>query len=90
MTQVVDILPEPTTGPIPSYGLGLMHFRNAPLGDSFGHGGGGPGYTTYATHFPNLRGKRVSIAIVLNKSMPQTPFSLANDIINHYVEVDTR
>jgi hypothetical protein len=44
------------------------------------------GYTTYATHFPNLEGKSVSISLVLNKNLPQTPFHLTEKIITHYVD----
>ena len=86
MTKTVDVLPNPPEESVPSYGLGLMHFRKSPRGDAYGHGGGGPGYTTYATHFPNLDGKRVSISLVLNKTLPQTPFGLAEKIIAHYVK----
>ncbi len=86
MTKTVDVLPNPPEESIPSYGLGLMHFRKSPLGDAFGHGGGGPGYTTYATHFPNLEGESVSISLVLNRTLPKTPFGLAERIIAHYVD----
>jgi len=86
MTKTVDVLPDPPAESIPSYGLGLMHFRKSPLGDAYGHGGGGPGYTTYATHFPNLEGESVSISLVLNKTLPQTPFGLAQKIIAHYTD----
>lgn len=88
MTQTVKVLHDPPKASIPSYGLGLMHGRNSPLGDAYGHGGGGPGYTTYALHYPELNGKAVSICIVLNKSLPQTPFSLADDIAGYLKEWD--
>ncbi len=86
MMKAVDVLPNPPKESIPSYGLGLMHARNSPVGDWFGHGGGGPGYTTFAAHFPDLEDNSVSISLVLNKSMPQTPFALADKIIRHYKE----
>lgn len=86
MVQTEAVLAESPVESIPSYGLGLMHFKNSPLGDAYGHGGGGPGYTTYATHFPNLEGNRVSISLVLNRSMPETPFGLADEIIKQYIE----
>ena len=86
MTKTVDVLPNHPAESIPSYGLGLMHEKNSPFGDAYGHGGGGPGYTTYATHFPKLEGHRVSISLVLNKSLPQTPFALAHNLISHYLE----
>ena len=85
MLRTVDVLRESPEERIPSYGLGLMHFRKCPLGDSYGHGGGGPGYTTYATHFSNLKGNHLSVSLVLNKSMPQTPFDLTHEIVEHYL-----
>ncbi len=85
MIRTVDVFRDPPHGPIPAYGLGLMHFRNAPLGSAYGHGGGGPGYTTYATHYPDLGGDRVTISLVVNKSLPETPFSLADEIARHYL-----
>lgn len=88
MTETVAVLPSCPDGPSPSYGLGIMHERNSPLGDAFGHGGGGPGYTTYALHYPALAGNKVSIAMVLNKSLPETPFRLTNQLVRHYL--DTR
>jgi len=86
MKRTVDVWSNSPEESIPSYGLGLMHFRKAPLGDSYGHGGGGPGYTTYALHFPDLEGDSVSLSMVLNKSLAQTPFRLADDVIRHYIE----
>lgn len=86
MLQTVDVLSSSPKVSIPSYGLGLMHHRKSPLGKAYGHGGGGPGYTTYAQHYPDLQGNRVSISLVLNKSLPQTPFDLADDLIRHYLE----
>ena len=84
MVKTVDVFPNSPQESIPSYGLGLMHSRNSPLGDGYGHGGGGPGYTTYAVHYPNLAGDSVTLSIVLNKSLPETPFSLADDLIRNF------
>ena len=86
MTTTVNVLPDPPQQSIPTYGLGLIHFKKSPLSDHYGHGGGGPGYTTYATHYPNVVGNSVSISLVLNRSLPQTPFSLGDDIISHYTD----
>lgn len=80
MTKTVDVpypLPEPVKA---AYGLGLMHGRNHPLGNAYGHGGGGPGYTPFAHCFPTLAGQRFSLALVVNKSLPQTPFELVDNI----------
>ncbi|MGB0775093.1 MAG: serine hydrolase domain-containing protein, partial [Akkermansiaceae bacterium] len=78
MTSVVDLsypLKPPSTA---AYGLGLMHAKNHPLGKSYGHGGGGPGYTTYAQHYPE---KNLSLAMVWNRSIPQTPFDWADEVV---------
>ena len=90
MIKTVDVLPNPPEESIPSYGLGLMHGRNSPLGDSYGHGGGGPGYTTYAVHYPDLEGHSFTVSLVLNKSLPQTPFGLADEIVMNYIETRTK
>ncbi|MDA3872511.1 MAG: serine hydrolase [Kiritimatiellae bacterium] len=90
MIKTVDVFPNPPKESIPSYGLGLMHGRNSPLGDGYGHGGGGPGYTTFAIHYPNLEGSSVSVSLVLNKSLPQTPFDLADEIVKHYIETQIK
>ncbi len=79
MTQVVDVpfsLTPPSTA---AYGLGLMHSKHDPLGDAYGHGGG-PGYTTYARHYPDLNGSPFTLSFVLNKTLPTTPFTLADNI----------
>ncbi|MCH2074283.1 MAG: beta-lactamase family protein [Puniceicoccaceae bacterium] len=85
ITQTVEVLAESPAENIPSYGLGLMHFKKSPLGIAYGHGGSGPGYTTYALHYPDLNGNSLSISMVLNRRLPQTPFSLADDITSHYL-----
>ncbi len=86
MMETVDVLKIPPVASIPAYGLGLMHFRKDPLGDSFGHGGGGPGYTTYARHYPDLSGVPFTLSLVLNKALPQTPFDLADQIVRSYLD----
>ena len=86
MMETVDVLTASPVASIPAYGLGLMHSRNDPLGDAYGHGGGGPGYTTYARHYPDLNGSPFTLSLVLNKTLPQTPFDLADNIVRSYVE----
>lgn len=81
MTEAVDVpvqMPAPT---VATYGLGLMHVRNDPLGVAYGHGGGGPGYTTYARHYPQLGGRPVTLSLVLNKTHSQQPFDLVDEIV---------
>jgi len=86
MTETVD-LPFPMPAPtVASYGLGLMHTRNDPLGVAYGHGGGGPGYTTYARHYPQLAGRPFTLSLVLNKSLSETPFGLADEIVRSFLK----
>lgn len=48
----------------PAYGLGLMLDPRSPYGPVAGHGGGGPGYSAAALHFPHVGGQRlVSVAL---------------------------
>ena len=56
------------------------------IGEAYGHGGGGPGYTSYAQCYPSLKGRPFSLAIVINKSMPRSPFDLADRITRHFRE----
>jgi len=90
MTQTVDVPVPAMDGVIPAYGLGLMHGRNDPLGDAYGHGGGGPGYSTYAKCYPALQGKTFSLCLVVNRSLPATPFSLADQITRAWIASDGR
>ena len=61
-------------------------YSNPGLDEAYGHGGGGPGYTPYAQCYPSLAERPFSLAIVINKSMNQTPFELADRITRHYLE----
>ena len=80
MTELIELkFPLPTPR-IAAYGLGLMSAINDPSGVNFGHGGGGPGYTTYARHYPDYDGKQITIALVVNASLDRTPFELADEI----------
>ncbi len=80
MKKTVDVpypMPEPQ---VAAYGLGVMHSRYHPLGEAYGHGGGGPGYSTYVQCYPSLNGRPFSLALVINKSDAPTPFELADRI----------
>jgi len=86
MKETVDVpypLPEPLKA---SYGLGVMHTQNDPLGNAYGHGGGGPGYTSLATCYPRLYSAPFSLCIVINRSLPTTPFDLADKITRSFVD----
>ncbi len=88
MMETVEVLKISPATSIPAYGLGLMHSREDPLGDAYGHGGGGPGYTTYARHYPDLKGAPFTLSLVLNKTLPQTPFDLADEIVRSYLDLN--
>jgi len=86
MKETVDV-PHPLPVPLQaSYGLGVMHARNSPSGDAYGHGGGGPGYTTYAQCHPSLCGAPFSLCFVLNRSLPRTPTEIAEKICQAFVD----
>jgi D-alanyl-D-alanine carboxypeptidase len=53
-----------------AYGLGVMVDLASPHGRVAGHAGGGPGYSTAAFHFPNLRGHRVTAVVLVNRDRP--------------------
>jgi D-alanyl-D-alanine carboxypeptidase len=51
---------------VPSYGLGLIADLASPYGVLYGHGGGGPGYTSSALHVLPLRREPVTVAVLSN------------------------
>ncbi|MGE3802779.1 MAG: serine hydrolase domain-containing protein [Candidatus Kapaibacterium sp.] len=57
LTQMTTPVPVPNAPPRwvnPCYGLGLMIDDQTPYGSVWGHGGGGPGYTSFALHAPDF------------------------------------
>ena len=66
----------------PSYGLGLMIDPEADYGGSYGHGGDGPGFNTYAVYYPNFQGRAVIITIFCNTSMGGHPLYLIQDLLS--------
>ena len=50
----------------PAYGLGLMIDLDAPYGLVVGHTGGGPGYSAAAYHFPDVKGRNVTVGALAN------------------------
>ena len=68
----------------PAYGLGAMLDPASPHGAVAGHGGGGPGYSAAAFHFPHLAGRPVTIAALLNRdrddAAPRLVFALAGEM----------
>ena len=60
----------------PSYALGLMSDPDYPLGDSYGHGGGGPGYGIYAGYMKNKKGVSSSFCAMCNSTLSEVPCHL--------------
>lgn len=67
----------------PSYGLGLMIDSKNEYGASYGHGGDGPGFNTWASFYPSFKGsnRQVGITIFCNASMGGHPFYLLNELL---------
>jgi D-alanyl-D-alanine carboxypeptidase len=61
----------------PSYGLGVMLDPGSPFGVVAGHGGGGPGYSAGALHFPNVNGQRVTTVALVNSDRGDAGLSIA-------------
>jgi D-alanyl-D-alanine carboxypeptidase len=53
----------------PSYGMGIMADPDGPFGPSYGHGGGGPGYSLCAAILPRSPQGRLSVAVFCNNSL---------------------
>jgi D-alanyl-D-alanine carboxypeptidase len=53
----------------PSCGLGPMADPDGPFGLSYGHGGGGPGYSLSACILPGSTAGRLSVASFCNSSV---------------------
>ncbi len=60
MTTAVPVPSAPPRWRNPVYGLGVMGDQESPLGPLWGHGGGGPGYTTSVFHAPGPQGSRTA------------------------------
>jgi D-alanyl-D-alanine carboxypeptidase len=52
----------------PSYGMGIMADPDAQAGASYGHIGGGPGYSLSSIIIPNSNAGRLSVAVFCNSS----------------------
>lgn len=67
----------------PSYGFGLMIDPKNEYGASYGHGGDGPGFNTWASFYPSFKGtdRQVGITIFCNTSMGGHPFYLLNELL---------
>jgi len=68
----------------PSYGLGVMHDPDFPLGENIGHGGHGPGYTILLNNTFTQGGQDIVICILCNSTVQQPLFSLWNSVLQHF------
>jgi D-alanyl-D-alanine carboxypeptidase len=69
----------------PSYGMGIMADPDSPVGASYGHMGGGPGYALTCVVIPNSAVGRLSVAVFCNSSDGAEPDQLAGTLIAHVV-----
>jgi len=71
LAKMLELVPVPGRHPpavSPSYGLGIASDPDAPMGASYGHGGGGPGYSVTTSILPRLSIGRFAIAVFANAS----------------------
>lgn len=73
MLQLVRVPGEHPPARSPSYGMGLMADPDGPFGPSYGHGGGGPGYSLFASIAPQSARGRLSVAVFCNSSLGVRP-----------------
>lgn len=66
----------------PCYGLGVMLDPESEYGEKIGHGGGGPGYSTWVMRLTNFQGRKLTMAVFCNTSIGLYPMlSLTNDLL---------
>ncbi|MCB0714266.1 MAG: beta-lactamase family protein [Ignavibacteriae bacterium] len=83
MTTPVSVPNAPARWVNPCYGLGLIIDDRTPWGSVWGHGGGGPGYTSFALHVPDFpTGSRTICAMCGIEGD-----TLAEDLVFHLLEV---
>jgi D-alanyl-D-alanine carboxypeptidase len=63
MLELIRVPGEHPLAVTPSYGMGIMGDPDDSHGPSYGHGGGGPGYATVASIWPDSPQGRVSAAV---------------------------
>lgn len=67
--------------PRPCYGLGLMIDPEWGSGGLFGHGGEGPGATTWAMYLPDFHGRPLTLVAFCNTTMGAPPLYLVKDLL---------
>jgi D-alanyl-D-alanine carboxypeptidase len=82
LTPVPGVHPPAVT---PSYGMGIMADPDSPLGASYGHLGGGPGYALSCLIIPNSSVGRLTVAVFCNTSDGAEPDQLAGNLVAHLV-----
>ncbi|CAN5180205.1 serine hydrolase domain-containing protein [soil metagenome] len=65
----------------PGYGLGLMIDPGWKYGGFHGHGGDGPGFNTFAAHFPDFHGRAVTMVVFCNATIGSHPFKLVKSLL---------
>jgi D-alanyl-D-alanine carboxypeptidase len=69
MLQVVRVPGSHPPAVTPSCGMGVLADPDGPFGPSYGHGGGGPGYSLEASILPGSPVGRLSVAVFCNSSL---------------------
>jgi D-alanyl-D-alanine carboxypeptidase len=82
MTTGVPVPDAPPQWHQPVYGLGLMGDLASPWGELWGHGGGGPGYTTSAVHAPDPAGRAVTVCAMVALEAPDVAEQLAFGVLD--------
>jgi len=65
----------------PGYGLGIGCSPDYSLGESYGHGGNGPGYVIYAGYMPNLNGAPASFCAICNSTPNEVPGIICHKVM---------
>src|SRR5438093_12969491 len=69
LEQMLQLIRVPGAYPpavTPSYGMGIMADPDGPFGLSYGHGGGGPGYSLFASIVLQSERGRFRVGVVCN------------------------
>ncbi|MFN8592094.1 MAG: serine hydrolase domain-containing protein [Thermomicrobiales bacterium] len=89
LRTMMEAVPVPAAHPQfvrPGYGLGLMIDLGSRYGLVAGHGGGGPGYSTAAFHFSDVRGHRVTSVALVNRDQPELATPIAFALVTAYAD----
>ena len=73
-----------------SYGLGLMIDPDFGHGGFYGHGGGGPGFNTWAMYLPDFHGRSLVLVAFCNTTMGGHPVNLVRDLMRVLADAGPR